>query len=78
MRLRATSGRCRGKKYEGTIIAGEGGKARLVIAGIILLPADCSTHGFVAEQYTAAEIGALNGSGYKIRRASRRRRDQEG
>lgn len=77
MRLRATSGRCRGRKYEGSIIAGEGGKARLVIAGIILLPADCSAHGFVAEAYTAAEIGALSASGYKIRRA-RRRRNQDG
>jgi hypothetical protein len=47
-------------------VLGPGDRPRLVIAGIILMPADCSEHGFIAEKYSAAEIEALVASGYAI------------
>lgn len=70
MQLRATSRPYRGRRYEGTVVAGQEGNARLVVAGIILTPADCSAHGFIAEAYTAAEIEALEASGYAIATSS--------
>ena len=71
MRLRATSGTYRGRMYDGEVVAGFGGTARLVVAGLVLRPTDCAAHSFTAVEYTATEIEVLDAAGYEITKRGR-------